>query len=85
MTVVASIFVKVIGFPHQVRQNYKRRSTHGLSTPFILTSVLAYTLWTVYGLLKGDWVVVFGQGAGVIITGIILYQIWIYRENKSED
>jgi uncharacterized protein with PQ loop repeat len=58
MTVVASVFVKFIGLPDQFRKNHKRQSTHGLSTAFIATSVLAYALWTIYGILKKDWVVV---------------------------
>jgi MtN3 and saliva related transmembrane protein len=83
MTVVASVFVKFIGLPDQFRKNYKRKSTHGLSTAFIATSVIAYSLWTIYGLLKKDWVVVLGQGAGVITTGAVLYQIWLYRSEEE--
>jgi lipid-A-disaccharide synthase-like uncharacterized protein len=82
-TVVASVFVKFIGLPDQFRKNHKRKSTHGLSTAFIATSVLAYSLWTAYGILKKDWVVVLGQGAGVLTTGAILYQIWQYRGSEE--
>jgi len=84
LTVMASVFVKLIGLPDQIRKNHRRKSTRGLSMTFILTSVVAYALWTIYGLLKHDWVVVLGQGAGVITTGAVLYQIWLYRESSDE-
>lgn len=83
VTVVVAILVKVIGLPDQIRKNHKRQSTEGLSVPFFLMALLSYVLWTTYGLLRGDWVVALGQGVGVVTTGIIAYQIWIYRGKKA--
>lgn len=83
MTVIASVFVKFIGLPDQFRKNLRRKSTKGLSTTFIVTSVVAYSLWTIYGILQKDWVVVLGQGAGVLTTGAVAYQIWLYRKNEE--
>jgi uncharacterized protein with PQ loop repeat len=81
-TAFVSILVKAIGLPDQIRKNHKRKSTQGLSVPFFLLSVLAYGLWTVYGILKKDPVLIFGQGFGMITMAIIAYQIWIYKGNK---
>lgn len=82
-TVVVSVLVKIIGLPDQIRKNHKRKSTKGLSAPFFLLGLLSYVLWTFYGLLQNDWVIVLGQGIGVLTMGIIVYQIWFYKDAKS--
>jgi uncharacterized protein with PQ loop repeat len=82
LTTVLSILVKVVGFPDQIRKNYKRKSTEGLSIWFYLLSFLVYVLWTLHGILQNDLVLVLGQGLGIITTGVILYQIYLYRSKK---
>ena len=83
LTVIFGIVVKVVGFPDQMRSNYKRKSTKGLSTTFIVLSFITYSLWTLHGIFIKDPVVYLGQGIGIITTGIILYQIWIYRKKSK--
>ncbi len=83
LTIIFGIIVKVVGFPDQMRSNYKRKSTKGLSTMFIALSFITYSLWTLHGIFQNDPVLTFGQGVGIITTGIILYQIWIYRKNSK--
>ena len=83
LTLVFGIVVKVIGFPDQIRKNFKGKSTKGLSTTFIVLSFAAYTLWTLHGILRNDPVLMIGQGLGILTTGVILYQIWIYRRNSD--
>lgn len=80
LTVVVGILVKVIGFPDQFRINYKRKSTKGLSTIFYILAFISYMLWTTHGFLQNDWVLIIGQGVGIITTGIIVAQILIYRK-----
>ena len=80
LTTVFSLLTKFIGFPDQIRKNHQRRSTEGISFWFFLLSFISYALWTTHGILKNDWVVYLGQGLGVITTGFILFQIWIYRK-----
>lgn len=82
LTAGVSILVKIIGLPDQIRKNYKRKSTKGLSSSFFILGFASYVLWTVYGLLRSDLVVVLGQGFGMITMGIIVYQIFIYRGVK---
>jgi len=82
LTTALSILVKVVGFPDQIRKNHKRKSTEGVSTSFYILSFLVYVLWTIHGILQKDMVVVFGQGLGIITTGAIVYQIYIYRSKK---
>ncbi len=81
LTIIFGIIVKVVGFPDQMRSNFKRKSTKGLSTTFIALSFVTYTLWTLHGIFQKDSVLAVGQGIGIITTGVILYQIWIYRKN----
>lgn len=84
LTLIFGILAKVIGFPDQIRKNYKRKSTEGLSTIFIVIGVIGYTLWTIHGLLRNDWVLVIGQGLGIIVTGIILIQILYYKNRRKK-
>lgn len=83
LTLAIGILVKVIGFPDQIRKNYTRKSTSGLSTYFIILSFVSYFLWTIHGIMIKDKVVIIGQGLGIITTGIILLQISIYKKNKN--
>jgi uncharacterized protein with PQ loop repeat len=82
VTTAISILVKIIGLPDQIHKNYSRKSTTGLSVPFFVLGFVSYGLWTLYGSLKGDWVLILGQGAGMITMGIIAWQIYIYRHSS---
>ena len=82
LTLAIGILVKIIGLPDQIRKNYNNKSTKGLSSAFMILSFAAYGLWTLHGILQKDYVLIFGQGLGIITTGIILWQIFIYKNNK---
>jgi len=82
LTTILSVVIKVVGFPDQMRKNFKRKSTEGVSTAFYVLSVITYIVWTIYGILRNDIVVVISQALGIITTGIIVYQIIIYRKKK---
>lgn len=80
LTIILGILVKLVGFPDQIRRNYKNKSTQGLSTAFMVLSFIAYSMWTLHGILVNDMVVVIGQGLGIITTGAVLWQIYFYRK-----
>lgn len=82
LTTTLSILIKVVGFPDQIKKNYKRKSTEGISSTFYILSFITYILWTLHGFLQKDWVVIFGQALGIVTTGIIVYQIFIYHKKK---
>lgn len=82
LTVVMGVVVKIVGFPDQFRINLKNKSTKGLSTLFYILAFVSYLLWTTHGVIKNDWVLIIGQGVGIITTGMIVWQIIIYRKNK---
>ncbi|MBI4118379.1 MAG: PQ-loop repeat-containing protein [Parcubacteria group bacterium] len=78
---VMTIVSKVIGLPHQIKKNFDRKSTEGVSLVVYVLSFSTYALWTLYGFLRGDLVVFLAHGAlGCLVTGIILYQFFLYRK-----
>lgn len=79
-TTAVAILVKVVGLPDQIKKIYKRKSTEGISTAFFSLAFLSYLLWTVHGVFQQDTVLIIGQGVGIITTGIILAQIFLYRK-----
>lgn len=83
LTLIMGILVKVIGFPAQIKKNYDRKSTEGLSELMIVLTFVAYVLWTVHGIIKNDMVLIYGQGVGIITTGIILWQIFKYKKRAK--
>ena len=82
LTLIFTFIVKLIGFPDQVMKNYKRKSTKGVSTVMMILMWFAYVLWSIYGYLRNDLVLMVGHGLGVITIGIILFQIVKYH-NKN--
>jgi uncharacterized protein with PQ loop repeat len=83
LTVASSLLVKPIGLPHQIVENYKRKSTQGVSLPNHAIGFFAYACWTFYGYLNFDWVLIYGQFLGVITEGIVVIQILSYRSPKN--
>lgn len=79
-TVGVGVLVKLLGFPDQFLKNYKRKSTVGLSTIFFVLAFVSYALWTLHGYFQNDWVLIVGQGVGVLTTGAIVVQIVMYRK-----
>jgi uncharacterized protein with PQ loop repeat len=82
LTVIVGLVVKLLGFPDQFLKNYKRKSTDGLSSIFIILAFVSYILWTLHGFFQQDLVLILGQGVGVLTTGAIVYQIFIYRKKE---
>jgi uncharacterized protein with PQ loop repeat len=84
LTALLSIAVKVVGMPDQIRNNFRRKSTEGLSSWFLICTLISYALWVVHGLQVNDMSLVIGQGLGVFVTAIIVWQMVIYRKPKDE-
>jgi len=81
---VVSIAVKAVGLPDQIRANAARRSTQGLSGPFVVLGGISYGLWTAYGALLGDLPLLLGQGAGLAAMGVIAWQMVRYRKAEAD-
>jgi uncharacterized protein with PQ loop repeat len=79
-----SILSKIFGLPDQIKKNFSRKSTEGLSLRFYLLSFITYFFWAIYGVLREDWVVFIAHGAlGCLMTGMVLYQFFIYRSSRN--
>jgi uncharacterized protein with PQ loop repeat len=83
ISTAASVAVKVVGTPDQIRNNHRRKSTAGLSAWFMVSSLISYALWVVHGVQVHDMALIIGQGLGVIVTGIIVFQIFLYRKKSA--
>lgn len=85
LTVIFSILVKIIGFPDQAKKIYLKKSSEGQSLILYALSFTVYILWTIYGILKNDWVIIGGQILGVITTGFILLLLIKYSRQNNHD
>ncbi|MBX3255396.1 MAG: hypothetical protein KF862_14740 [Chitinophagaceae bacterium] len=77
---IASYAIKLIGFPEQIQKIRKSKSVDGISKSLFITSFISFVLWTIYGFLKDDWVIMLAQGLGAIVGGILLFYLWKYRK-----
>lgn len=83
LTLIASYAIKLIGFPAQIQKIRKSKSTDGVSKSLFITSFISFVLWTIYGFLKGDWVIVLAQGLGAVVGGVLLIYMWKYHKIES--
>ena len=67
----------------QVRKAWPRGSTSDLSLKMLVVLTTGLMLWIVYGLLKGDWVIVAANSAGAALTATVLaFKIRDMRSSK---
>ena len=84
-TIGASYLIKLIGFPQQAIKLYKSKNTQNVSWFLFVGSFTSYILWTYYGYLKNDWVIIAGQSVGILTSGIVLYLLYKYRNIDKHD
>lgn len=56
----------------QVKKAWPRHSTHDLSLRMLIALEAGVALWAVYGLLRGDWVIVVCNLVSVLLVGSVL-------------
>ena len=56
----------------QVKKAWPRGSTHDLSLGMLLVLTAGLSLWIVYGMIRGDWVIAIANGAAATLTGTVL-------------
>lgn len=81
MAMIASLIVIFVGLIGQVRQNYKNKSTKGLSNYLVYSACLTYTLWCIYGWLRRDYFLGITQTFGAIVSYVLLFQVFAYKNN----
>ena len=82
-TVAISYCIKFIGLPQQAIKLYKSKSNKNVSAILFCFSFTSYILWTYYGYLKNDWVIMWGQSVGILSSGIILFLIYKNRQREK--
>jgi MtN3 and saliva related transmembrane protein len=82
LTLIASYSIKLVGFPEQIQKIRKAKSSDGISKSLFIASFISFVLWTVYGILKNDWVIVLAQGLGTLVAGVLLIYMWKYRTKE---
>ena len=78
-TVVLSLIVTGLGLTSQVRKNYVRKSTEGLSQFYFVVLAVSYTFWSTYGVLQQDPVLIIPMTLGMIMSWIVVFQFLIYK------
>jgi uncharacterized protein with PQ loop repeat len=84
--VVALIITMVytfFGLPAQIVNNFKKKSTAGLSLFLMIMLTMTFSIWTLYSYIKEppDWYVFSSNFPGIIFGLVIIYQFWLYRKN----
>jgi uncharacterized protein with PQ loop repeat len=69
--------------PDQIKANHRRKSTDSLSNWFLMSTFVSYVMWVVHGLIVHDMSLVLGQGQGVLVTGVIVAQMVMYRTHTD--
>ena len=79
----------VVIFPagwFQVVKNYRRKSTEGVSVLMFSSLFTGIFLFLIVSLLEPTPLPTIVQfGAGVLVNGIVLLQVFIYRKKKLTD
>lgn len=82
LAMIASLAVVIIGLPHQIYTNWRRKSCEGISPSLIYASCFIYPLWALYGWTKPDPFIIFAQTPGSILAFILLFQL-LYYGNRA--
>ena len=70
--VIAAMLTSLSYIP-QVKKLRAGQSTEDLSLRTLIALTCGLVLWVVYGLIKGDWIIIAANIAGASLTGYVLY------------
>jgi MtN3 and saliva related transmembrane protein len=68
----AAAFLSSLSYIPQVRKAWPPGSTKDLSLHMLAALTLGLGLWILYGILRGDWVIVFANAIGATLAAIVL-------------
>ncbi|MBI4433494.1 hypothetical protein HY632_01865 [Candidatus Uhrbacteria bacterium] len=75
----STIVMAGFGYPHQIRQILRTRSSRDLSIVYLGASEVGWVLWLVYGILKRDWYIVTPNVLGAVFGAVTLSLWYRYR------
>ena len=56
----------------QVRKAWPRGTTDDLSLSMLVVLTCGLSLWIVYGIIRGDWVIIAANSVGALLSGLVL-------------
>lgn len=68
----AAAILTSLSYLPQVRKALPRMSTEDLSLRMLVVLTSGLALWTAYGLLKGDWIIILANSVGGTLTAVVL-------------
>ena len=83
-TVILSLVVTGLGLSSQVVKNKKRRSTDGLSFFYFFILAISYSLWSVYGFVLKDLVLIIPMTLGSIMSWVVVSQFVMYKTKPND-
>ena len=79
---VVTLTYTAFGLPVQIRKNWAKKSTEGLSLFMTIMLFGTFTSWVVYSALKLDWYILIPNSVGAVGALVILGQFAAYRDRK---
>lgn len=68
----AAAGLTTLSYIPQVKKAWPRGETSDLSLKMLVALTLGLSLWVVYGILRGDWIVTGSNVVGASLVGIVL-------------
>lgn len=65
-------FLASLSYIPQVKKAWPRGSTKDLSLAMLSVLTLGLSLWLLYGVLRGDWIIIIANALGASLCGIVL-------------
>lgn len=65
-------FLSSLSYIPQVRKAWPQGSTTDLSLSMLVVLTCGLSVWIVYGVIRGDWVIVAANGVGAALSGLVL-------------
>lgn len=81
MAMTSSILYLCFGLPLQIIENYKRKSTQGLSFILIFLCSITLVMWSLYAWIQDpiDWYILGANLPGFVFCIILLWQFKLYK------
>ena len=67
----------------QIRKSVKSKKTDDVSKWLIISLIGGLSLWVLYGILKGDIIIVLANAIGVSLNLFLLFLKWRYTKSDS--
>ena len=82
IALVVTLTYTAFGLPVQIRKNWSKKSTEGLSLFMTVLLLGTFSSWVVYSALKSDWYILIPNAVGAVGALVILGQFVAYRDRK---